>query len=300
MTTSPPAPPASRRPAPDRPHLSQPDPGRPGAPGSGRAVDASMDLLLQVIRQPVDPDYALAAARGTGSSRRHWLLGVVAVVVGVMFVVAAVQTNRSAPALQSERTGLIDRVQAAEQQQDELRARATALGEEITTLRAAALGGDAAAQRLEREIATLGPRTGAVAVTGPGVVVVVDDAAGPDAGAEAGDQVLDLDLQVLANGLWQAGAEAVAINGHRLSSLTAIRSAGDAITVDYRSLTRPYRVEAIGDPRTLPAGFAETPAGAWWHDLELNRGLRYELGESRELTLAADPGLVLRWAGVPS
>ena len=76
------------------------------------------------------------------------------------------------------------------------------------------------------------------------------------------DRVLDIDLQVLANGLWQAGAEAVSINGHRLSDLTAIRSAGDAITVDYRSLTRPYRVEAIGDPRTLQARFVESAGGA--------------------------------------
>jgi len=284
MTAAPPAPPA---PASDR------------ATGA-RPVDASMDLLLQVIRHPVDPDYAAAAARGTSSSRRHWLLGVVAVVVGVMFAVAAVQTNRSAPALESERASLIDRVQEAERQQDGLRARATGLSEEITTLRAAALGGDATAQRLEREIATLGPVAGTVAVTGPGVVVVVDDAAEPADAVGPGERVLDLDLQILANGLWRAGAEAVAVNGHRLSSLTAIRSAGDAITVDYRSLNRPYRVEAIGDARTLPARFAESPAGAWWHDLEQNRGLRYELGESRELALPADPGVTLRWAEVPS
>ncbi|WP_091412678.1 DUF881 domain-containing protein [Friedmanniella luteola] len=258
-----------------------------------------MDLLLQIIRQPVDPDYAAATARGVAPSRRHWLLGVIAVVVGVMFAVAAVQTNRAAPALQSERSDLIDRVQAAESQQDALRARATELTEENAALRAAALGGDATAQQLERGIAALGPVTGTVAVTGPGVVVVVDDAAEQATADGSGDRVLDLDLQILANGLWRAGAEAVAINGHRLSSLTAIRSAGDAITVDYRSLNRPYRVEAIGDPRTLPAGLAESAAGAWWHDLEQNRGMRYELGESRALTLPADPGLALRWAEVP-
>jgi uncharacterized protein YlxW (UPF0749 family) len=271
-----------------------------GPTGSSRPVDASMDLLLQVIRQPVDPDYAAAAARGTPSSRRHWLLALVAVVVGVMFAVAAVQTTRSAPALQFERAGLIDRVQEAERRQDALRDRATSLTAEISTLRAAALGGDATAQRLERELMMLGPQTGAVAVTGPGVVIVVDDAAGPADPEKVGDRVLDLDLQILANGLWRAGAEAVAINGHRLSARTAIRNAGDAITVDYRSLIRPYRVEAIGDPRTLPAGFAESPAGAWWHDLEQNRGLRYELGGSRDLTLPADPGLTLRWAEASS
>ena len=102
---------------------------------------------------------------------------------------------------------------------------------------------------------------------------------------------------MLANGLWEAGAEAISINGHRLSSLTAIRSAGDAITVDYRSLTRPYRVEAIGDPRTLQAHFVESSAGAWWNDLAQNRRMRYEISDVKQLDLAADPGMVLRHGG---
>jgi uncharacterized protein YlxW (UPF0749 family) len=126
------------------------------------------------------------------------------------------------------------------------------------------------------------------------VLIVVDDA--PAEQPDARDRVLDLDLQVLANGLWQAGAEAVAINGHRLSPLTAIRSAGDAITVDYRSLTRPYRVEAIGNPRTLHAAFVASGAGAWWNDLAENRKMRYEVSDVKKLDLAADPGLRLRYA----
>ncbi|HTF39536.1 MAG TPA: DUF881 domain-containing protein, partial [Propionibacteriaceae bacterium] len=77
----------------------------------------------------------------------------------------------------------------------------------------------------------------------------------------------------------------------------AIRSAGDAITVDYRSLTRPYRVEAIGDPRTLQARFVESSAGAWWNDLAQNRRMRYEISDVKQLDLAADPGMVLRHAG---
>jgi uncharacterized protein YlxW (UPF0749 family) len=268
-----------------------------GSPGP--RADASMDLLLQIIRQPVDPDYAVLAARGHTSSRRHWLLAVVAVLIGVMFAVAAVQTTRSAPALQTERAELIERVQDAAAQQDELRARVTALTAENATLRNAALGGDATSQELERRIETLEPVVGAVPVTGPGVRITVDDAAGSGTG-EPGDRVLDLDLQILANGLWQAGAEAVVINGHRLSSLTAIRSAGDAVTVDYRSLTRPYLIEAVGDPRTLPAALAESSAGAWWHDLQQNRGMHYELTEVTELNLPADPGLTVRWARAAS
>lgn len=265
------------------------------APATAQAPDASMDLLNEIIRQPVDPDYALAAGRSKDSAAGRWMLGVLAVVIGALFAVAALQTTQAAPALQSERSDLTRRVQDAEREQDELRGRVTALTQEIATLRAAALGDDDAARVVESGINALDPVVGNVAVTGPGVLIVVDDS--PSAAADARDRVLDIDLQVLANGLWQAGAEAVAINGHRLSGLTAIRSAGDAITVDYRSLTRPYRVEAIGDLRTLQARFVESSAGAWWNDLAQNRRMRYEISDVKQLDLAADPGIVLRRAG---
>jgi uncharacterized protein YlxW (UPF0749 family) len=265
---------------------------RPG----GQRPDASMDLLNQIIRQPVDPDYyAAAATRGNEPARGRWMLAILAVIIGALFAVAALQTTRAAPALKSERTELIDRVQNAEREQDELRGRVTSLTGEIATLRTAALGDDNAASALEMHIEALDPVVGNVPVSGPGVLIVVDDS--PSATADTRDRVLDIDLQVLANGLWEAGAEAISINGHRLSSLTAIRSAGDAITVDYRSLTRPYRVEAIGDPRTLQARFVESSAGAWWNDLAQNRRMRYEISDVKQLDLAADPGIVLRHAG---
>jgi uncharacterized protein YlxW (UPF0749 family) len=265
-----------------------------GQAQTGHAPDASMDLLNQIIRQPMDPDYAFAAV-GNESPQGRWKLGVLAMIIGALFAVAALQTTRAAPALQSERSELISRVQTAEREQDELRGRVTSLTEDIATLRTAALGDDDAARLVEAQISTLDPVVGNTAVTGPGVLIVVDDS--PSAAADARDRVLDIDLQVLANGLWEGGAEAISINGHRLSNLTAIRSAGDAITVDYRSLTRPYRVEAIGDVRTLQARFVESSAGAWWNDLAQNRQMRYEISDVKQLDLAADPGIVLRHAG---
>ena len=254
-----------------------------------------MDLLNQIIREPVDPDYAVAAALERGPARRRWTLGLLAVIIGALFAVAALQTTRAAPALQLERTELINRVQNAEREQDQLRGRVTSLTQEIATLRAAALGDDDAARSVETRIDALDAVVGNVGVAGPGVLIVVDDS--PSATADARDRVLDIDLQVLANGLWEAGAEAISINGHRLSNLTAIRSAGDAITVNYRSLTRPYRIEAIGDLRTLQARFVESSAGAWWNDLAQNRQMRYEISDVKQLDLAADPGMVLRHAG---
>lgn len=259
-----------------------------------RPVDASMDLLNQIIRHPVDPDYALVKARGDQTPSRGLAFAVVAIVIGAMFAIAAAQTNRSAPQLEGERAELISRIEAAEAAQDALRGRATDLSAEITRLRADSLGNDDTAKALQSRINALDPLVGNVAVKGPGLLLVVDDAStGTD---DHRDRVLDMDLQMLVNGLWHAGAEAIAINGHRLSSLTAIRGAGDAITVNYRSLTRPYRVEAIGDPRTLQARFVGSAGGIAWEELAQNRRMRYEISSMDEMTLEADPGMVLRYA----
>jgi uncharacterized protein YlxW (UPF0749 family) len=255
-----------------------------------------MDLLNSILRHPVDPDYAAVAERtrlgGPPVRRARWAVLLIGLLVGVLVTVSALQTSQRAPALATERAELITRIRATEQQLDGERAEADRLTADITRLRTARLGGDSDAVRQQAEITALEPAVGAAAVTGPGLVVVVDDAAGD----EDDDRVLDLDLQMLANGLWESGAEAVAINGHRLTTLTAIRGAGEAITVDYRSLTRPYRVEAIGDPRTLPARFAESSGGTWWHELAQNRGMRFETSGVDGLTLPADPGMVLRYA----
>lgn len=275
-------------------------------PPRSRRPDASMDLLRQIVEQPIDPDYYAAAsdrggAPGTGAREtgargpaRRWALTATVALAGVLFAIGAVQTTQRAPLAATERDELITRIQTAEAALDSQRAEIAALDADIARQRAAAASGDSQAEARLAEIDRLGTSVGTVAVSGPGVVITVDDAPGSD--RDARDRVLDRDLQILVNGLWQSGAEAISINGHRLSTLTAIRGAGEAITVDYRSLNRPYRVEAIGDPRTLPASFALTSAGAWWNDLARNRGMTYALDGADSLTLGADPGMVLRYA----
>ncbi|WP_156821124.1 DUF881 domain-containing protein [Microlunatus phosphovorus] len=270
------------------------------APAAGttnpRRPDASMDLLRQIVEQPIDPDYYESAAHRLGDRPpvRRWALAATVALAGLLFAIGAVQTTQRAPLAATERDELITRIKAAESTLETQRAEIAVLDSDVARLRVTAASGDSAAEARLAEIDRLGASVGTVAVTGPGVVVVVDDAHGSD--NDTRDRVLDLDLQILVNGLWQSGAEAISINGHRLSALTAIRGAGEAITVDYRSLNRPYRVEAIGDPRTLPASFAQTSAGAWWNDLARNRGMTYSLSGADSLTLSADPGMVLRYA----
>ena len=69
-----------------------------------------------------------------------------------------------------------------------------------------------AGQNLEQAIDDLELSTGFAAVTGPGLRVTVDDQ--PEGDPDG--RVRATDLRSLVNGLWQAGAEAIAINGRLL------------------------------------------------------------------------------------
>ncbi len=78
--------------------------------------------------------------------------------------------------------------------------------------------------------------------------VTVDDA---DTGDTNGI-VRDNDLALLVNGLWSAGAEAICVNGQRLTVMSSIRTSGRAIEVNSVGIAPPYTVLAIGDRGAAP------------------------------------------------
>ncbi|MBK8446282.1 MAG: DUF881 domain-containing protein [Micropruina sp.] len=248
-----------------------------------------MNLLTDLSRDALDPSYRAASPR----RRRWWLVGLATLVIGLMIGGSIGGVLRAAPAEQLEREQLIQRIEDAGANADTLRVRIAALTAENRVLADAALGKDPAAAEVQRQVDALEPSTGMRGVIGPGVVLVTDDSETTD---QSGSKVVDVDIRQAVNGLWQAGAEAIAVNGHRLSSRTAIRGAGDAITVDYRSLTRPYRIEAIGDAQAMLTGFPATVGGSWWTYLKQNYGIRYDLNTADSLRLDADPGLGVRVA----
>jgi uncharacterized protein YlxW (UPF0749 family) len=244
-------------------------------------VDASMDLLTDIVRTPIDPDYT--STPGGSRRSRGWVVALVTLAGGLLVGASLAGTLRQAPQVQTERQDLLARVQAASGRGGELEAAIAGVEQENAELAAAGTGGDPSAAE-ESRLAVL---AGTVAVRGPGVVVVVDDGTSDASGA----RVVDADLRQLVNQLWRSGAEAVSINGHRVTSRTAIRSAGDAVTVNYRSLTRPYRLEAIGDAAAMVADFPASAAGQWWGYLQQNFGVGFQLTTSDDLTLPADRGL---------
>jgi uncharacterized protein YlxW (UPF0749 family) len=277
---------------------------RPGEGGTRPSPppDASMSLLNHLLSHTVDEDYAPVAARRRGSTREHTAGGLVGLMVvlalfGLLIVTMVLETNRAAPALQEEREQLIARIDDESQEVEALRQRAESLEAEVSALQTRVLSRSQAGQGLEARLQRLSVRSGAIPLTGPGLVITVDDAA--NAGTDSAGQVLDTDLQKLVNALWVAGAEAVSIDNQRITSRTAIRGAGSAITVNYRSLTTPYVIRAIGNPDTLPARLLETEGGRAWLDLQVNFGVEFTSETRGSITVPGRVPFPIRFAQVP-
>jgi uncharacterized protein YlxW (UPF0749 family) len=249
-------------------------------------------LLTQLMTNTLDADYEsvaesrLADPQPAPASHRRTALFAALVVFGGLLGVSALRTEQTATQTAAERTELIDRIHAGQGTLDSLHQDIASLQSEVTSLQQALADDVSDDQTLAAQLTELGVAAGTIGVTGPGVQITADDA---DPSAGPGGVILDVDLQALVNGLWEAGAEAVAIDGHRLTSLTSIRFAGEAITVDYRSLSPPYVVEAVGDPDTLASRFLDTEGGQTWLGLRANFGISFEMTDKDRVVVPADP-----------
>lgn len=266
-----------------------------------RRPDASMGLLNDVMNQPLDPSYAEAAARGPrelGTTQRATRTAgymAVAVVLGVGTTAAIVALRTPAPQAVESRTVLEQEVQDRSAEVARLQAANDALSNEISALQADEL--EAADPALFERLGRLEAASGAVAVSGPGLVIDLDDAdVTGTTDVDPLSRVQDIDLQILTNGLWAAGAEAIAVNGHRLTSLTAIRGAGQAILVDLAPLNAPYRITAIGDTQEMQARFARSRAAGHLATLSATYGIWSQIHGEAELEVPGTGSSVLRYA----
>jgi uncharacterized protein YlxW (UPF0749 family) len=127
-------------------------------------------------------------------------------------------------------------------------------------LAAAGASSMAAARQQAAQTRDLQLVAGLSAVSGPGVVMILKD--NPDAAKEGGDTaflpgiVHDYDLLQVVNELRLAGAEAIAVNGVRITGFTPIRCVGSPIYINGAPASAPFRVEAVGEPETMKSALS--------------------------------------------
>ncbi|MFD3734600.1 DUF881 domain-containing protein [Streptomyces sp. NPDC058632] len=269
-----------------------------------------MSLITNVMDHSLDEGYAEAAARkqadGDGGMPKtlRAKLGLAGglVLTALVVTVGAAQARVEAPVVAKEREELIERIDRETEAADKLEDGVDALRADVSARQREALRQSGESDRTD----VVGILAGAVAVHGPGVKLVVNDAKDTSTGGD-GDarsttgfsdtgRVRDRDMQRVVNGLWESGAEAISINGQRLTALSAIRAAGDAILVDNRPLVPPYTVFAVGDGQELSSRFQNSSDGLYLHALQENYGIRTALSVEDDLRLPAAPSVIVRTA----
>jgi uncharacterized protein YlxW (UPF0749 family) len=265
-----------------------PDPAGTVAPSTDRL---GTPLLTMITQQSLDEDYRHVAERRaadpTAKPRPHRLGAVVVAAFGVLATIGALQTQQGADVRSASRTTLIGQIDQGRAELADLQGRIVRLRELDVGLQSKlddVTSEEVSAQARAQRLAVV---TGFGAVTGPGVRITVDD--NPD-----GTLVRDQDLRLAVNGLWLAGAEAIAINGNRLTARSAIRNSGIAIRVNNRSLSPPYVVSAIGDENTLQADLMQTTSGLAFRDTVERLGFPWSMDNVDQLYLPAAPPRVAR------
>ena len=215
-------------------------------------------LLDDLLNNTLDPGYRAAAAR---ARRRRWWDGPMVwlgcLAVGLLLVVAYQQQHRSAPARDAANHELIGRIKAAQAAGNRMADQTKQLAAAVAALRDAQLSGSS------NQLQQLGIAAGAVPVSGPGMQIELNEAPAPTSSANGRpgttpqSQVAvlhDRDIRAVVNQLWSAGAEAISVNGLRLTPISVIRVAGESILIDLQPINPPYTISAIGDRDGLAAG----------------------------------------------
>lgn len=245
----------------------------------------------------------VAAPEAAPKARRRWGrytfqaslgLGLVGLLAGLMFTTSA---RMAADSGQRQPENFRDLVRVESERLTENNAEVVALREEVAAL--------LSEQRDPAEVdENVGIAAGTTAVTGPGLVVRLWDAPAPvqlPQWASPDDLVVhQQDLEAVMNGLWAGGAEAMTVQGHRVTTTSSVRCVGNVLLIDGATYSPPYEIAAIGDADELESTLlASQPVQIYLQYVDaLNLG--WEVRTNDNLDMAADDSnLSLDYASVP-
>ncbi|MBT1171978.1 DUF881 domain-containing protein [Bifidobacterium sp. MA2] len=257
--------------------------------------DESLRLIDDLTNRPLDPIYLdsnLATHRESTFSKWATRIFCFVVCIGVGFLGSLFVQQLHADPRKEVRASLASQLQTSQSSVETLTG-------EINDLRAKV---ERQSKRLDitgasKIVLNDEMASGQIKVTGEGITLTVSN---PIAAANDGSSgslpresagsylrvVTDGDLQQLVSLLWQSGAEAISINGHRLGVQTSIRTAGGTILIGLDAVSSPYRIEAIGNKADLAAAMDQRRLGALYDAYE-DAGITLQVKQSKTLTLEA-------------
>lgn len=174
-----------------------------------------------------------------------WAIGFAMLVLGFLLSTQYRVTQKADPVMDLRSEELARQLKATEEKLKAAERDNTRLKSEVDKLTKAG-GGVVAVKERDPDLELL---AGTVEARGPGVIVTLTHP--PEAVNKT--RINDEDLWAIVHELLSAGAEGIAINGQRVTAVTAIRSVGQRIMINSTYTAAPYQFAAIGDPAVMEA-----------------------------------------------
>lgn len=236
-----------------------------------------------------------ASSSSPHSRTLGWSVGVVGLIAGIMF---ATNANLFATSPDERRPqNLADLIHVERQRLEATTMEVEELRSEVSEL-------------IKNEQVFAGPSedlevsAGRIALEGPGVTVKLWDAPFRETlpeGVGADDLIVhQQDLEAVINALWAGGAEAMTVQGHRVTSRSSIRCVGNVLLIDSSVYSPPYVISAIGSPEDLERSVLNTPQVMTYLAYVEALQLGWSLDMEEELYMAADEGsITMNFAALP-
>ena len=184
--------------------------------------------------------------------REQSLLVLASMLIGFLFIilfkangVAATQVAR----LETSVPNLIQKEQENQQLSND--------NEKIKQELAKYAEGQSASTLAEQQLQEAKINAGLIAVAGPGVRITQNDS--KSVAREQEDPrvfvIHEKDIRGILNALWNGGAEAIAVNGQRVTTNTEVFCLKSYIQINGTRQMPPYVIEAIGDTNNLSIAF---------------------------------------------
>ncbi|HAA08659.1 MAG: DUF881 domain-containing protein [Syntrophomonadaceae bacterium] len=222
-------------------------------------------------------------------------IALVCMILGIMLAVQF-RTTASIEATQTDErlTELTQKVQTLTEERE-------ALAEEVLTLRSKIANfrqTDQALADLQEEVTEAHMAAGLIPVEGPGIVLTLNDSPlNLQVGENANAYIIhDRDLLLIVNELKASGAEAISINGKRLTAMSEIRCAGTTILVNWDKIAPPFEIKVVGNPDMLESGLLMR--GGYLEQLKV-LGMQVQLQKMESVEIPAYTGSFKFTYGMP-
>lgn len=235
-----------------------------------------------------------------GALPRVWLKSALlllsGVVVGLIFTlrVGAAPRGTTLPTQNITSDISVSRVLELRDRQQELKSQLTLLRDEQKTLQGDATANQVNFEDIRTQIDAQTRLAGLAPLLGPGVTVLIDDSSlAPGASGDANRYIVhQQQLVTLVGVLWNAEAEAIAINDQRVTDRTSIYCVGSTIMINQEFLAPPFTVRAIGDPAKLEDAVLESPLLADLWNRQEQFGLLIDVKPKNQVQVPAYTGSI--------